>query len=121
MKLSYAMKVILVGFLVALTSLGHTGEAQTAPKRIEITAKRFTFQPAKITLKKGEPVVLVVKSADVAHSLRCRELNLDIKVNKGAAAEAPITPAKTGDFIAHCGVFCGSGHGEMVMSIHVED
>lgn len=121
MKLSYVSRALLTVLLVASSIGAHPVETQAAPKRIEITAKRFTFQPAEITLKKGEPVVLVLKSTDVAHSLRCRELNLDIKVNKGGAAEALITPQKAGNFVAHCGVFCGSGHGEMVMSIHVED
>jgi heme/copper-type cytochrome/quinol oxidase subunit 2 len=44
-----------------------TARAETAPQRIEITAKRFAFEPGEITLKKGQPVVLVLKSADVAH------------------------------------------------------
>jgi hypothetical protein len=35
------------------------GRAQS-PRRIEITAKRFTYDPEAITLKRGEPVVLVL-------------------------------------------------------------
>ena len=61
-------------------------------RRIEITAKRFSFQPSTITLKKGEPVVLVLKSLDVPHGIRVRELNIDVKASKGSAGEVRFTP-----------------------------
>jgi cytochrome c oxidase subunit 2 len=93
--------------------------AQPAPKKIAITAKRFGFTPSAVTVKKGEPVVLVVTSADVPHGLRFRELNLDLKIPKGGTAELPFTPEKTGDFVGHCSVFCGSGHGGMMLTLHV--
>jgi plastocyanin len=38
------------------------------PHRVEVTAKRFAFEPAEITLKRGEAVELVMKSVDVAHA-----------------------------------------------------
>ena len=93
--------------------------AQESPRRIEIVAKQFAFEPSEITVKKGQPVILVIKSADVAHGLRFRELNLNVKVDKGGTAELPFTPDKTGDFVGHCSVFCGSGHGEMALTMHV--
>ena len=37
------------------------------PKVINITAKRFEFSPNQITLKKGEPVKLLLTSANVTH------------------------------------------------------
>ena len=93
--------------------------AQEAPHKIEITAKQFQFEPSEITVKKGQPVVLVIKSADVPHGLRFRELNLNVKVDKGGTAELPFTPDKTGDFVGKCSVFCGPGHGEMTLTMHV--
>ena len=88
-------------------------------RRIEITAKRFEYTPPEITVKKGEPVILIIKSLDVAHGLRFRELNLNAKVDKGGTAELEFTPDKTGDFVGHCSVFCGSGHGAMTLTLHV--
>src|SRR5580658_9638972 len=111
--------------VLLVTILGTTGfssrmaRAQAAPQRIEITAKRFAFDPGEITLKKGQPVVLVLKSADVGHGIRIRELNVDVKVSKGGTAQVQFTPDKTGDFVGHCSVFCGSGHGSMVFKVHV--
>lgn len=118
------MKYLLVPMLLvaaAFVPFKPSVRAQESPRRIEITAKQFQFEPAEITVKKGQPVVLVIKSADVAHGLRFRELNLNVKVDKGGTAELPFTPDKTGDFVGHCSVFCGSGHGEMALTMHVVD
>ncbi|AXC11260.1 quinol oxidase [Acidisarcina polymorpha] len=119
MKLKF---VLLSGFVVALAAsllLVHSTHAQAAPRRIEITAKRFDYTPGDITLKKGEPVVLVLKSDDVTHGLRFKDLGLNIKITKGQTTEVPFTPDKTGDFVGQCSVFCGSGHGSMKMTVHV--
>jgi cytochrome c oxidase subunit 2 len=93
--------------------------AQAAPRRIEVTAKRFEFMPADITVKKGEPVVIVLKSIDVAHGLQFRGLGFNVKAGKGGTGEAAFTPTKTGDFVGQCSVFCGSGHGSMKLTLHV--
>lgn len=111
-------KPMLVTALVALLFAAFATHAQ-APQRIEVVAKRFTFEPAQVTLHKGQPVVLVLKSDDVAHGLRFRELNLDVKANKGESKELSFTPDKVGDFVGHCSVFCGSGHGAMTLTLHV--
>lgn len=96
-----------------------TAFAQGTPRRIEVTAKRFEFTPGEITLKKGEPVVLAIKSLDVKHGIRFKELDIETKVNKGQTSELAFTPSKTGTFVGHCFVFCGSGHGGMMLTLHV--
>jgi cytochrome c oxidase subunit II len=114
-------KVLLAGIFLAVMYACPAAWAHDAPRRIEITAKRFSFDPGEITLKKGETVVLVLKSADVAHGLRIRDLNLDVRAAAGATTEVQFTPQKTGDFVGHCSVFCGSGHGSMTIKLHVVD
>jgi cytochrome c oxidase subunit II len=109
---------IAIAALIALSPMAH---GATELKHVEITAKRFSFEPAEITLKRGEPVDLVLKSADVAHGLRFRELNVDLKVGKGATTEVQFTPSQAGTFVGHCSVFCGGGHGSMMLKIHVVD
>jgi len=112
---------LLVAVFMITGLSAQAARAEDAPHRIEIRAKRFAFEPGEITLKKGEPVVLVLKSADVAHGLRIRDLNVAVKVGAGGTAQAQFTPQKTGDFIGHCYVFCGSGHGSMTFTVHVTD
>jgi len=111
--------VLLAGMAITAALFTRTIRAQDTPRRIEITAQRFEFNPAEIVLKKGQPVVLVVTSKDVAHGLRFRDLDLSLKIPKGGTAELSFTPEKTGDFVGHCAVFCGAGHGGMMLTLHV--
>jgi cytochrome c oxidase subunit 2 len=93
--------------------------SQAKPQRIEISAKRFSYSPGEITVKKGQPVTIVLKSQDVAHGLRLRDFGVNIRVKAGGTGEATFTPDKVGDFTGHCSVFCGSGHGSMTFTVHV--
>jgi cytochrome c oxidase subunit II len=114
--------LLLLSFTICLltaASLPHAALAQDSPHRIEITAKRFVFDPGEITLKKGQPVVLVITSADVNHGFRIREFGVNVTIPGGRTVEVAFTPNKTGDFIAHCSVFCGPGHGSMELKLHV--
>ena len=119
METGFMKRAIVVGMMVASTLQVRSAMAQAAPRRIEVTAKRFVFEPGEITLKKGQPVVLVLYGKDAAHGLRFRELNVDIKVGANGIKEVQFTPDKTGDFVGHCSVFCGSGHGSMTLTLHV--
>ena len=110
---------MLVAGITVLTALSAPLVRAQEPKRIEITARRFSYEPGEITLKKGQPVVLVLKSMDVAHGLRLRELNVDAKIPAGGTKEVQLTPQKTGNFVAHCSVFCGPGHGSMALKVNV--
>lgn len=122
MTLGIFVKTIFVG-LLAMGSLALPGFSPTpdAPRRIEVSVKRFSYTPAEITLKKGEPVVLVLATQDVTHGLKFKELNLNTKFEKGKPAELAFTPDKVGEFIGHCSVFCGSGHGTMTLTLHVTE
>jgi cytochrome c oxidase subunit 2 len=108
---------ILLAALVLVQSHG----VQSSPRRIDVIAKKFDYLPSEITLKRGEPVVLVLKSADVAHGIRFKELGIETKIGKGQTSELAFTPDKTGTFVGHCSVFCGSGHGAMTLTLHVVD
>jgi cytochrome c oxidase subunit 2 len=121
MKKKLMTMVLCIGIMATALACGRGLVAQSEPRRIEVVAKKFAFEPGEITLKKGQPVILVLKSTDVAHGIRFRELNLDVKVEKGGSTEMRFTPDKTGDYVGHCSVFCGSGHGAMTLTLHVVD
>ena len=122
MKSGILAKLTFVGCL-AMCSLALSGLSPTpdAPQRIEVSVKRFAYTPAEISLKKGEPVVLVLTTEDVSHGLKFRELNLSTKFDKGKPSELAFTPDRAGDFVGHCSVFCGSGHGSMTLTLHVTE
>ena len=111
--------LVICGCLSLAGLLPIQSRAENAPQRIEITAQRFNFTPGEITVKKGQSVILVLKSLDVDHGLRIREFGVNALVKAGKTVEVKFTPNKIGDFIGHCSNFCGPGHGLMEIKLHV--
>lgn len=91
-----------------------------APRRIDISVSKFAYSPNQITLKKDEPVVLVLHSTDVTHGLTIPDLGVNTtEIKKGKNSEVPLTPTKTGHFAGQCAHFCGAGHGSMTIQVDV--
>jgi cytochrome c oxidase subunit II len=109
---------VLVAF-VGVTSVW-PAKASDEPRVIEITAKRFEFSPSQITVKKGHPVTLRLTSQDVKHGFFVKELKLDADLHPGKPTEVTFTPQTAGKYLSVCDNFCGSGHGDMRMTIVVE-
>jgi cytochrome c oxidase subunit 2 len=90
------------------------------PRRIEISAKKFSYSPNEITLKKDEPVVLVFRSEDETHGFKLSEMNIKSdEIKKGKDSEVSFTPTQVGRFVGKCAHFCGKGHGSMTLQIDV--
>lgn len=120
-------RVLIVGALfigatiVSGLSLYVRANALTAEREIHITAKNFAFTPDTITLKKGEPVVLVLSSQDRKHGFSLRGFGIRTDVNPGGSARVRFTPNKTGKFTFSCDIFCGDGHEEMTGTVVVTE
>ena len=84
-------------------------------------AKRFEFSPSEITLKKGQPVILVLTSKDVQHGLKLDAFNQVVIAKKGESSQVEFTPTEAGTFVAQCATFCGAGHGSMKLTVHVTE
>ena len=105
--------------MVAMAASFHA-KAKEAPRVVAISAKRFEFSPNRITLKKGEPVTLRLITEDVKHGFFSKALQIDADLVPGETTEVTITPPTAGTFTTICDNFCGSGHGNMKMTIVVE-
>ena len=117
MKLKIVLRTLLLW--TTLASLAGVDRAQT-PRTIEMTAQRFAFEPNEITVKKGQPVILVIKSKDVVHGLVIEDLGVrTTEVKKGEGTELKFDPETTGTFEGKCAHFCGKGHGSMTLQIDV--
>ncbi len=90
------------------------------PKVVEIEAKRFQFTPSEITLQKDQPVVLRLHSLDVTHGFYQKALGIDASIEPGKTTDVTLTPHQAGKFVTICDHFCGTGHGNMKMTITVE-
>jgi cytochrome c oxidase subunit 2 len=109
------------GLIAALILSGVAMAATPAdqPRRINVVASKFQFEPSQITVKKGETVVIVLTSADVTHGLKIPDLNVSETVKKGGENDVTITADKTGTFEGKCAHFCGKGHGSMKFTVNV--
>jgi cytochrome c oxidase subunit 2 len=118
-KLQALVLILAVGLLPTLVPAGaHAGDEV---RTVKITAQRFKYTPDEITLKKGVPVVLELTSLDRTHGFSCPDLGIRADVVPGKPARISLTPDKTGRFLFHCDIFCGSGHEDMAGTIVVTD
>jgi cytochrome c oxidase subunit 2 len=121
MRIKFRVSLVVIMIAATFSFVASRVSAQDAPRRIEITAKRFDFTPGDITVKKGQAVTIVLTSKDVDHGLKFKDFNFVVNAKKGETKEATLTPDKTGTFVGQCSVFCGSGHGSMKMTLHVTE
>jgi cytochrome c oxidase subunit II len=121
MKLKLTFPILIIALIATITCARLMSHAQEPPRRVEVAAKRFEFTPSEITLKKGEPVILVLTSKDVQHGLKLDAFNQVVIAKKGESSQVQFTPAEAGTFIAQCASFCGSGHGSMKLTVHVTE
>jgi len=108
-----------VAAALGLGSVGTFVAAQPKEKVIKIAAKRFTFTPEKITLKKGQPVVFELRTLDVFMGFNLPDFNVRADIIPDKVARVRFVPDKTGTFTFLCDVFCGDGHEKMSGQITV--
>ena len=141
-KLIYTLLFGAVGGIALLVSAPGTrsvpfvqrANASQGPRVIEITAKEFAFLPAEITLRKGEPVILRLTSEDRAHGFavlptaklrkalqtsHLKPLRIDAEIAPGKVTDIAVTPTTSGQYLAICDHYCGTGHGAMKMKLTV--
>lgn len=82
-------------------------------KEFTLTAKQWSFSPSKITVNKGDKVILHIKSIDVTHGFQIDEFGVSKTLSPGKTVDVQFAASKTGTFSFFCNVFCGSGHGGM--------
>jgi cytochrome c oxidase subunit 2 len=80
---------------------------------IHMTARKFSYEPSEITVKKDVPVVLEITSLDRDHGFRLDAFGLRADVKPGQVTRVRLVPDRVGRFEFACDVFCGTGHEEM--------
>jgi cytochrome c oxidase subunit 2 len=87
--------------------------AQGEPRVINVVAKRFTFEPARIEVAEGDRVKLIVKSADGVHGLEVKKFKFHKKVPRGGEITIEFVASAAGEFPILCSEYCGEGHDDM--------
>lgn len=118
---------VITAAMLALLGLGYGASfiaAEAAAPRakvIKISAMRFDYSPAHLTLKKGVPVILELRSRDVLMGFNLPGFNLRADMLPDQVTRVRFVPDKTGNFVFLCDIFCGSGHERMQGTLTVVD
>jgi len=84
------------------------------PHQITITARKYQFEPARIEVKSGEPVVITLVSEDGKHGFSCKGLTLHLDPFKeGHPGKVTFTAGSPGTYEFKCDHLCGTGHHRM--------
>ena len=87
--------------------------ADAPAQRIEDQARKFTFGPNEIRVKKGQRVTIVLTSPDFVHGFAIADFNVRGEGIPGKTVEITFVADKAGKFIYLCDNFCGEGHDKM--------
>lgn len=88
--------------------------AASAPRLIEVVAKKFAFEPARIEVTEGEHIRLVVTSADGVHGVSIKKFKVEKTVPRGGTAiTIDFLASAPGEYPLLCSEYCGNGHEDM--------
>ena len=93
---------------------------QAEPRVVEVVAKKFAFEPARIEVNEGETVRLMVRSADGVHGVGIKKFKVAEEVPRGGTpVMIEFTATAVGEFEILCSEYCGKGHEEMAAKLVV--
>lgn len=101
--------LVVVTLVFALSVFTQTETPET--KVFELTAEKYKFEPSKITVNKGDKVVLKIKSKDTTHGITVSDFGQKrALINKDEVTTVEFVADKAGIFEYRCTKFCGWGH-----------
>jgi cytochrome c oxidase subunit 2 len=81
---------------------------------IDVTASRFQFTPATISVAQGERVRLRFRSTDRSHAVAIKAFRVKTAVPKGGdPVTVEFVADRAGTFPFTCSEYCGTGHSRM--------
>ena len=130
--------IVLVLFIMSIITLGSVEARSDEPGvTIEVVAKQWTWdfiypegltvegrsgEPTELPLPVGEPVRLVLTSADVNHAFFVPEFLIKrdaIDMGENASPnEIEFVITEAGSYAGQCAEFCGVGHNDMIFAVN---
>ena len=92
------------------------------PRVVRITAERFAFTPAEVTVEPGTEIEFQLSSEDTAHGFRILGQSIDVAIPKRGRGDRTVrfTPPAEGRYTFECSRMCGAGHSFMRGIIRVQ-
>jgi cytochrome c oxidase subunit 2 len=104
----------------AMVSAQQAPATVSAPKIIEVIARRFEFEPSKIEVTEGDHVRLIVRSGDGVHGIEIKKVKVSKVVPRGGEnVTIDFVASAPGTFPILCSESCGEGHEEMTGTLVV--
>jgi cytochrome c oxidase subunit 2 len=90
------------------------------PKVIEVTARKFEFEPSRIEVVEGDHVRLLVRSGDGVHGIAIKKFKVSKLVPRGGEpVRIDFVASAAGTFPILCSELCGDGHEDMTGTLVV--
>ena len=102
--------------LVLVSAAAGRGQPAVQPRVIDVSAERFAFTPAEITVDEGTVVELRLTSDDTDHGFRLHGLgDPNVLIPKRGRGDVRVTveAKEPGNYTFECSHVCGAGHGFM--------
>ena len=81
---------------------------------VDVTASRFQFEPATISVTQGETVRLRLRSADRSHAFAIKAFRVKALIPEGGeTVTVEFIADQAGTFPFTCSEYCGTGHSRM--------
>ena len=88
---------------------------------VDVVASNWKFTPATIELHVGETTTLHITSSEGVHGIQSDDLGIaQTTIVPGKFVDVSVTPKKAGTYVIHCSIQCGSGHGDMMLTVVVK-
>ncbi len=118
------LAILVIAGIVSVAALAKNPPPATDSAsviEIKMAAKNYEFEPAVITVKKGQAVRLLITSLDRTHGIEIKGFGINQEIPKNQTATVEFTADKAGAFPFKCSVRCGLGHGRMKGELIVEE
>jgi cytochrome c oxidase subunit II len=87
---------------------------------LPVVMKKWAIVPARIVVRQGARVELVVSTADVEHGFAVPALGVNEPVQPGKPAAVRFLAQTPGVYPMRCSIACGRGHDQMTGAIVIE-
>ena len=104
----------------AVAALVLAAAAYGADVNIQMTAKKYAFDPKVVKVKQGDHVKLVITALDHDHGFKLEAFQIDELLKKGRPTTVEFTADKAGSYPFACSHYCGFGHRGMKGELVVE-
>lgn len=87
--------------------------AKVPQQKVEMTAKKYEFDPSEVRVKQGTLVTLEVVSIEGTHGIAIGRFGIDEPLPQGEKKTIRFYAAEKGEIPFSCSHFCGWGHFSM--------